>query len=112
MKIVSVSTTSTWSPPVVPGSTPVNQASSSPSSPTGEDQSGSPPANTNATVEHCSTDSLGVDIAGALQYHGDAEQSGSGSDCAASSFSPQLSIGCEDSERMGVVFDNLTLQKW
>ena len=112
VKIVSVSTTSTWSPPVAAGSTPVSQASSSPSSPGSEDQSGSPHANTNATMEHCSTNSLGTDIAGALQCHGDSEQSGSGSDCVASSFSPQFSIGCEGSERMDVVFDNLTLQKW
>ena len=112
VKIVSISTTSTWTPPVASSSTPVSQASSSPSSPGSEEQSPSPHACNNSTFEHCSSNTLATDKAGALQSHGQSEQSGSGSDGVAPSFGPQLNIECGATERTGVVFDNSTLQKW
>lgn len=106
VKIVTVSSTRTWTPPVAPGSAPVSHASSSPSSPASEDQLPSPHAYTNTTLEHCSSN---ADSAGSVQCH-ESEQC-SGSD-AVPSISPQFSIGCGASERAGVVFDNSTLQKW
>lgn len=107
VKIVTVSSTRTWTPPVAPGSAPVSHASSSPSSPASEDQLPSPHAYTSTTFEHCSSN---ADSAGLTQYH-ESEQCSSGSD-AVPSISPQSSIGCGPSERAGVVFDNSTLQKW
>ena len=107
VKIVTVSSTRTWTPPVPPGSAPASHASSSPSSPASEDQLPSPRAYTGTTFEHCSSN---ADSAGVIQCH-ESAQCSSGSD-AVPSIGPQFSIGCDVSERAGVVFDNSTLQKW
>lgn len=110
VKIESVSTTSTWTPPVATVTVPLKQASSPSSSPpAGASHLQSSPAH---TVEHCSPNNMVGDSICVGQYPGESLVCDSGSDGMASDISSHFSTECEASERSALAMDSSTLQEW
>lgn len=114
VKIESVSTTSTWTPPVASGNVSRKRASPAPlsSSSAGAGHHQSSPAYTSATLERCSPNTMVVDSSGVGLYGGESPGCDSGSDGMALDVSTHFNVECEGSERSALVMDSSNLQEW